>query len=164
MKTETIFMETTKVSSERTVAEIQKIMSRYGASKILLEYAGGEVEAVSFIYKVGGLELPFRLPCRWPAMFEVLKKRRRGYLYDNDRRELEAKAKRVAWRQILRWVEAQMALVETRMVKMEEVFLPYIQANATQTVYEKYAADGFAAIEYKPAPAAAANGQVEIME
>jgi hypothetical protein len=44
----------------------------------------------------------------------------------------------VAWRQILRWVQAQMALVETKMVKVEEVFLPYIQGPGGQTVYELY--------------------------
>lgn len=34
-------------------------------------------------------------------------------------------AVRTAWRIVKDWVEAQMALVETRMVTTQEVFLPY---------------------------------------
>src|SRR6266478_5746936 len=36
-------------------------------------------------------------------------------------------AYRVAWRNILDWVQAQMALLEIGMAKIEEVFLPYMQ-------------------------------------
>lgn len=59
-------------------------------------------------------------------------------------------AKRIAWRQILRWVEAQLALVETDMVKMQEVFMPYIQVNIKgQTLYEKLEESKFKMLEDK---------------
>jgi hypothetical protein len=41
------------------------------------------------------------------------------------------KAERVAWRQILRWVQAQYAMIETGMVQPAEVFLAYMVNPAT---------------------------------
>lgn len=35
------------------------------------------------------------------------------------------------------WVEAQMALLDIEMVRFEEIFLPYIQTETGQTVYER---------------------------
>ena len=61
-------------------------------------------------------------------------------------------AKRVAWRQILRWVQAQLAMIDTGMVKSEEVFLPYAMVNASdgqKTMYEAMAERKFMAL---PAP------------
>lgn len=147
-----IFMESTDISPERTVGEIQAVLARNGADAILMEYTDRAVKAVSFKYKVGADVVPFRLPCRWEAITKTL--RTRGRISDSDwnnaapfyrkRREaIEAKARRVAWRQILRWIEAQLALVETNMVTLEEVFMPYVQISATQTLFDKMSANGF---------------------
>jgi hypothetical protein len=46
-------------------------------------------------------------------------------------------AYRVAWRNILDWVQAQMALLEIGMAKMEEVFLPYMQDRQGVTFFER---------------------------
>lgn len=35
------------------------------------------------------------------------------------------------------WVEAQMALLDIEMVRFEEIFLPYIETDTGQTVYER---------------------------
>ncbi len=45
-------------------------------------------------------------------------------------------AYRVAWRNILDWVQAQMALIEIEMTKLEEVFLPYMVAKSGKTYFE----------------------------
>ncbi len=129
----TLFMETTRIAPERTVSEIQGILSRYGANAVLLEYDQMKVAAVSFKYTVGDQAIPFRLPCRWQAMEDTLRKSGKRPRYDDT---FETWARRVAWRQILRWVEAQMALVETNMVKVQEVFFPYIQTSNGHTLYE----------------------------
>ncbi|MDD4980681.1 MAG: hypothetical protein PHC54_05385 [Candidatus Omnitrophica bacterium] len=60
----TLFMETTKIEPEQTVAEIQRILGKYGAGGILTEYAKGEVIGVAFKIDVNGKDIPFRLPCR----------------------------------------------------------------------------------------------------
>lgn len=109
----TIFMETTKISAERTVGQIQSILAKYGATHVLTEYSGGQVEALSFRLEIDKNFVPFRLPCRFRSIGSKLK---RGRNEDNE--DWDARQRRIAWRQILRWVEAQCALVETSMVKM----------------------------------------------
>jgi hypothetical protein len=47
-------------------------------------------------------------------------------------------AERVAWRIIKDWVEAQMAILDTQMVKMEEVFFPYMLNGQGQTLFQAY--------------------------
>lgn len=147
MAKKTLFMETTKISSEKTVAEIQAILGKYGAGSILVDYDKGEVFAVSFKIIIGGQDIPFKLPCKPEAIYAILAKRR-VYPKDYIDKDME-QAKRVAWRQILRWVQAQMALVETNMVKIQEVFMPYIQMKLGHTLYEQLEKTKFTMLEDK---------------
>jgi len=43
----------------------------------------------------------------------------------------------VAWRNIRDWVMAQLALYETEIVEMPQVFLPFATDAKGQTLYEK---------------------------
>jgi len=142
----TLFMETTQIEASQTVGEIQRILGKYGASAILTEYDNGEVTAVSFRVRFNSQEIPFRLPCRWEAILKKLKSRRKRRPY---KRSIESQARRVAWRQVLRWIEAQLALVDTEMVQIQEVFMPYLQMNTGQTLYEKLEETKFKMIDHK---------------
>lgn len=55
----------------------------------------------------------------------------------------QIQAVRVAWRIVKDWVVAQMALVDTGMVKTEEVFLPYLVTGNGQTLFQKLSNDKF---------------------
>jgi hypothetical protein len=134
----TLFMETTNIAPEKTISEIESVLARYGATAISKEYVKGEIEALSFRVQVNGQEIQFRLPRRYKAIEQIFHDRTDRYASESQVDSRKSKARRVAWRQILRWVQAQMALVETKMVKVEEVFLPYIQGPGGQTVYELY--------------------------
>ena len=46
-------------------------------------------------------------------------------------------ALRVSWRIVKDWVEAQMAIVDTKMVTLEQVFLPYVIMPDGRTLYER---------------------------
>lgn len=155
MSEKTMFMETTRIAPERTVSEIQGILAANGACAILLDFDSMKVSAVSFQYSVDGRQIPFRLPCRWQAIETLLRKSGKKPRYDDS---YEGWARRVAWRQILRWVEAQMALVETKMVKVQEVFFPYIQTPSGKTIYELQETKGFTlALEGPRKPAGEAH-------
>jgi hypothetical protein len=148
----TLFMETTQVEDAKTVAEIQALLARQGASSVSVEYSNGNVDSVCFRLKVGDASIPFRLPCRYKAVENLLKKSGKK-VRRND--SIERWARRVAWRQILRWVEAQLALIETGMVKPQEVFLSYAIVNSgkgEQTMFEMISERNFLAIESKPEP------------
>jgi hypothetical protein len=129
-----LFMETTKIEPSQTVGEIQRILGQYGASAIRTDYENSEVVAVSFTIKLNGDQIPFRLPCRYEAIEQYFKSKRKRRPYKkND----TTQAKRVAWRQILRWIEAQLALTETGMTKLHEVFMPYLLVDKGQTLFER---------------------------
>lgn len=141
----TIFMETTKINADRTVGEIHAVLQKHGVSVVMNEIRGGVVSAVAFKYPLEGDEVPFRLPCRWEKVEALLKDEGRRPAYGDT---YETWARRVAWRQILRWVEAQMALVQTNMVKLEEVFLPYRQCGPMgETVFEMIEKKGLPMLE-----------------
>ena len=140
-----LFMETTKIDAGKTVAEIQNILGQYGCTGVMTMYENNEVKAVAFQIMFMDKNIAFKLPCRWECIYKNFADRRASgkdkpvHRADDDAQQ----AKRVAWRQILRWVEAQMALVETDMVKVHEVFLPYLQMNIKgETLADKFSESG----------------------
>lgn len=128
------YMETTTISPERTVGEIITLLVKSNAKHIQHDYDGGKLLALSFMLELDGILVPFKLPCR----SELLERRFRELGKRAKKGETLADwARRVAWRQVKRWLEAQLALIETGMVRFEEVMLPYMQLGARgQTVYE----------------------------
>jgi len=134
----TLFMESTKKSPEQTVSEIQMILKKIGVRDMLINYdEKGEIEAVSFTIQKDGGKIPFRLPVNHRPLWKLAQAGKTKYIKD------EMQARRVAWRQIYRWIEAQTALIFTEMVTVEEVFLPYMLLNENQTVYETFLEKGF---------------------
>lgn len=130
-----IFMATTKIEPEKTVGEIQSVLVKSGLVKaIQTEYECGKITGISFIVSVTGEEIPFRLPAKWQPVLKALHKDRKVARHMVN----EAHARRVAWRQLLRWVEAQMAMIEIGMVDIKEVFMPYMLiVNRNLTLYEE---------------------------
>lgn len=123
---------TTKVPVVRSVADIQKVLIKHGASSIMQDYDDQQqLQAISFKLRLAGQELSFRLPIDWKATFEVMKQdgTPRSYLSEDH-------ARRVSWRIIKDWVEVQLAIAETKMVTIPQVFLPYAVNQDGRTLYE----------------------------
>jgi len=137
-------METTKIGVSKTVSQIQQILGEAGCKGVMIIYNNKEVESLCFQIDFAGKETAFRLPCRWQNVHRnFMDRRNNGYRLAHKQDDDEIQSKRVAWRQILRWVEAQLALVNTNMVKVEEVFLPYIQTSIKgETLFEKIESKG----------------------
>lgn len=124
---------TTKISTDKTVGEIQKMLARAGARAILSEYDNdGSISSVSFKMLVNDSEIGFRLPIKPSRVLAVLRTQR-GV---EPRYKTEEHARRVAWRIVKDWVEAQLAIIETKMVKADQVFLPYAITPNGETLYE----------------------------
>jgi hypothetical protein len=135
MKKKTLFMGTTKIDPHKTEGEIRAALVASGARQIATDYgSGGTISALRFIIPVQGQELAFALPVRSAALVHHL-------------RGDKAQAERTAWRQLLRWVEAQFAMIDCGMVKAEEVYAPYMLQGNGQTLYECLATTQFKAIE-----------------
>lgn len=127
---------TTQIESIKTVGEIQGILAGHGAKSILTDYdEDGHIEALSFRVITPQGDVAIRLPIDPEAVLKVLTKQSR--LGRVPRRYLtHAQAVRVAWRIVKDWVAAQMAILETEMVKMEQIFLPYVITDSGKTLYE----------------------------
>lgn len=137
-----LFTYTTQIDPQKTVAQIQEELTRHGAKSILSYYdSEGRIKSLSFIIKIPQGTLGFKLPCDVESVYRILKKQ-------SENRKIPKKfadrhqAIRVAWRIILYWVKAQMALLETEMVKMEQIFLPYMIIG-NETLYERMVGSQF---------------------
>ncbi len=127
---------TTSIEATKTVTEIQKILALHGAKSILIDYGDdGQIEALSFRVITSQGEASIRLPIDPTAVFSVLEKQY-GLGKIPRRFVNKPQAVRVAWRIVKDWVAAQMAILETEMVKMEQIFLPYIIGQDGRTLYE----------------------------
>lgn len=132
---------TTTVDSFKTVSEIEYILMKHKAKSIMKNYDGESITGLSFLIDTGFRQIPVRLPVKVDECLEVLEREKA-----NGARSIKAtreQAERVAWRILKDWVEAQMALLDIEMVKFEEIFLPYIEMQGGQTVFEKLEANQF---------------------
>jgi len=130
---------TTQIDADKTASEIARMLSMAGANAVLTEYNEEEsyVKSISFNLKLNDQNVSFRLPCDWKPVLEIL---------ENDSKVVrrlvtQEQAVRVAWRIVKDWVEAQLAIIKTKIVKTEEVFLPYAITKDGQTMFEKLEKD-----------------------
>lgn len=128
---------TTTVSVEKTIGEIYGMLSRNKVQAIQSDYDGaGNVTSIAFKIQTSHGVVPFLLPANIKAACAIINKqaynREIPRKYYNDVEQ----GRRVAWRIIRQWLEAQLALVTLGMAKIEEVFLPYAQGADGRTVYE----------------------------
>ena len=124
---------TTKIPAEQTAAEIMSIFVRKGATDILTHYGpGGMAAGLKWRMETANGAMGFSLPINAEAVFEILT--RDQVMKTNPAARMQ-QANRTAWRIIKEWILAQMALIETEMVTVEEVFLPYM-LTGKQTLYQ----------------------------
>lgn len=126
---------TTTINVNKTIGEIQGILSKHGATAIMTEYDNRNVTGLSFKIMTPRGELGIRLPSNTDRVLQVLKNQRKN---NNQVKDTFEQANKVAWRIIKDWVDAQMAILETEMVEMEQIFLPYVLNNKGKTLYQEF--------------------------
>ena len=127
----------TGVAWQKTISEIEELLIAIGASAILKTYRGdGRIEALSFKYQSRG----YRLPASSEKVAELLK----GYpgFTRASQQRREEQAENIAWRNIRDWLEAQVALIRTSQVEVEQIMLPYMW-DGKSSLYEKFKERGF---------------------
>ena len=130
---------TTTVPANRSINEIQDALVSHGATGVLYEYeqGTGRIAALRFRLLVRDQEVTFTLPVQWRKFQRVLE------LQQVRRWDDEDYVYRVAWRNIRDWVMAQLALYETEIVEMPQVFLPFATNAKGQMLYEQVQAGKF---------------------
>jgi len=141
MKRKTIYMGTTKIDAQTTAGEIVSELVKAGATSINTDYVHGAISGLRWVMPVNGTAALFDMPVRVEPVLKLIG--------DKDQ------AVRVAWRQLLRWVQAQNAMIETGMVEAAEVYFAYhIPAGHDQGLFELAMKNQF---EFRALPAAAAK-------
>lgn len=110
-------------------------LARAGATKIMVDYESGKPTAVTFAIETVAGTRGFRLPAAVDGTLRVFAAQK----IKADR----AQAERTAWRNIRDWVLAQLALVESCDVAVDEVFFPYLTDKNGRTLYQAYATGQF---------------------
>lgn len=134
---------TTDVPVNKTVSEIHLMLADHGAKRILFDYgADSKVMAISFTIDTPSGEQAVRLPANVNRVRDVLRQQRNNPKNRNRSQidDSQEQAERVAWRIVKDWLAAQLAILETEMVTVQQVFLPYFLNRHGKTLYEVYSA------------------------
>lgn len=125
---------TTTVPVNRTVNAIHELLAKAGAHQVATTYSDGQPSGVAFSLMTPAGLRAFVLPVDVSKVAGVLSKDR-----DVARRlKTPEQAQRVAWRIAKDWLEAQLAIVATEMVRFDQVMLPYMRAVDGRSMWELY--------------------------
>lgn len=126
---------TTSVETAKSIGEIQAILIRFGARSVVMDYDdNGNVSGIGFIILIGGSPLSIRLPCNVEGVYDSLRKAK-GV---PTRSKTLLQARRVAWRILKDWLEAQFALYQIGQAEMAQVLMPYAIDAEGRTAYQMF--------------------------
>ena len=121
---------TTKIDCYQSIGEIQGVLARHGARKIMIDYGeSGHPNGIAFAIQSGQTAQMFILPANVDGVEAVFKIQK----IKADRQQAE----RTAWRNVRDWIMAQMAFIESGNVQIDEIFLPYL-TDGKKTLYQAY--------------------------
>ncbi len=121
---------TTKIDCYQSIGEIQGVLAKNGARKIMIDYDNtGLPVGIAFAIQTQQQIQAFILPANIDGVMSVFKKQ-------NLKADIE-QVKRTAWRNVRDWIMAQMAFIESGNVQMDEIFLPYL-SDGKKTLYQAY--------------------------
>lgn len=113
-----------------SLGDVQGALAKAGATKIMIDYEGGKPIAVTFALDTAQGSRGFFLSASFEGTERVFRKQ--NLKLD------PAQIERTAWRNVRDWVLAQIALVESADIPVEEVFLPYLTDGKGTTLYQLY--------------------------
>jgi len=128
---------TTDISAERSISEIEKFLTLFGAIAIIKEYTpDGRVDSLMFKLQ----DEAFKLPANVNGVKEVLYKSSRSAHSGDGMKRREERSYRVAWRIIKDWTHAQLSLIASGQAQPQEIFLGYM-FDGKETLFQKYEAN-----------------------
>ncbi len=117
---------------------IAQMLVSHGARQLIFEYRNdGKAVGLTFIIETPRGSIPIKLPARIERVAKVMEDQRA------DGWRNPAQVYRTAWKNIHDWIDAQMALLETEMAQLQEVFLPYMVDRSGKTFFEHMEDKGF---------------------
>lgn len=129
---------TTKIDYYKTLTEIQQLLAKAGAKKVVIDNDSSNLPiALTFCLEWNGIMTAFALPCNFEGVLKAMKRSSKVP------RSLctEEQALRVGWRIVKDWTASQVAIVDAQLCSMAEVFLPYVVSKEGKTLF-KYMDEG----------------------
>lgn len=127
---------TTTKDAFESVGEIQAMLARKGARQLMIQYDDNQhVNSIDFVIETPYGMQAVHLPANVEATLEVLKKQRKTNSKVIATRE---QAEKVSWRILRDWLSAQLAILETEMVTIDQIMLPYFINKQGHTIYQLY--------------------------
>ena len=120
---------TTTVPVDKTIGEIQKLLIKNGASKIVFDYADGLPVSLTFVAVFKGETAFYSLPSRFEGIYKLLKNQSRVP-------KTMEQAHKIGWRILKDWIESQLALIEAEIAELPEIFLPYGVTRNGERLYD----------------------------
>ena len=129
-----------------TFDKIQRVLASHGANRIMYDYGpDGTLTAITFGLDINGQTMGFRLPALVENVVQIMYGGEDRYGRQKKITQAQRdQAYRTAWANIRDWIDAQMALIDTRQVKLEQVFLPYLIMKGNETLFEQLERKQFA--------------------
>jgi hypothetical protein len=125
---------TTAVPVSRTIGQVQGLLVEAGARQVMTSYDDvGRATGIAFAIETAHGPRTFVLPVNSSQVEQALKNDRVPPRYATPEH-----AERVAWRIVKDWTEAQLAIIRTGMVTLDQVMLSYMRGDDGRTVYELY--------------------------
>jgi len=143
---------TSSVPVERTIMQIEKVLSKYDVMRVAKEYKNGEVSALTFtvLNPVTNKELRVRLPANPAGVASALERQYKvthtRKISDTALRTIQAQAARTAWKLMQDWLEVQLSLIEMEQAEFTEIFLPYFLVLKDTTYYQQLKQENFRAL------------------
>lgn len=131
---------TTKVDVKQTVGELTAMLGEHGAAAIGVEYENREPVGLTFVLDTAIGSRGFRLPVDPAGMHRALLAAEKRGAFTSLRKSAGTfsspeHARRVAWRVVRDWLEAQLALVAAELARVDQVMLPYMVVDDGQSLY-----------------------------
>lgn len=133
--------------SKNAFDDIQRSLAMHGVSKVMFDYDGeGRCSGITFGMEIGGSQFGFKLPALVENVHEIMygsmkQPNKWDKRYGKIMEARKEQSYKTAWANIRDWVSAQMALIDTKQVRIEQVFLPYAIMKEGKTLYEQIAAN-----------------------
>ena len=151
MPKQVIAFANTEVPAEKSALEIETMLINNGCEKIAKEFELGRIKSIYFQIATPDANMAFTLPVNVDAIYQMFydekKASPRFWQWDKKKeQQLREQAERTAWRIIWHWLKSQLALIQTQMVTVTQVFLPYMLVAENETLYQRLVGGGLAAL------------------
>jgi hypothetical protein len=129
----TTFASTTTVPPEKSRSEIERLVTKYGASRFV---SGWEEKSAAVLFEMKGRRVRFSLPMPDPKDRRFTHGKSSWTLPATKQKALLDQAVRSSWRALLLVIKAKLEAVETGITTFEDEFLAHLVLPNGQTVGE----------------------------